>query len=438
MKIAVIGIGHVGTAVGVKLAEAGHDITGIDIDPRKIEMFNDGKNPLFGDEPQLPELLALMHTKGRIHATDDYSICKQMDVIIVAVETPFDTRRKRPLYFALRNALESLSSHLQKGTLIIIESTIAPHTMDTVVLPILEKKSGMKAGRDFNLSHAPERVMPGKLLRNIETLDRIIGGITPRCAERAKELYQQITSGAIDVTSNLMAEMVKTTENAYRDVQIAFANEIALLAQTLELDVFKLREYVNKVPDRHMLLPGAGVGGHCIPKDSWLLAYGARGKFQPKLLIDAREINDSMPHHVADLCEEALSAVGKNLTTAHITILGVAFLENSGDIRNSPALILMEDLTVFGCKLILHDPYVTQFNGIDVEKDLEKAVTNADALILITKHKEYLGINWKEMISFMNPKPIFIDGRNVLKREEAEQIGFLYQGIGKYKQNRSI
>ena len=438
MKIAVIGIGHVGTAVGVKLAEAGHDITGIDIDPRKIEMFNDGKNPLFGDEPQLPELLALMHTKGRIHATDDYSICKQMDVIIVAVETPFDTRRKRPLYFALRNALESLSSYLQKGTLIIIESTIAPHTMDTVVLPILEKKSGMKAGRDFNLSHAPERVMPGKLLRNIETLDRIIGGITPRCAERAKELYQQITSGAIDVTSNLMAEMVKTTENAYRDVQIAFANEIALLAQTLELDVFKLREYVNKVPDRHMLLPGAGVGGHCIPKDSWLLAYGARGKFQPKLLIDAREINDSMPHHVADLCEEALSAVGKNLTTAHITILGVAFLENSGDIRNSPALILMEDLTVFGCKLILHDPYVTQFNGIDVEKDLEKAVTNADALILITKHKEYLGINWKEMISFMNPKPIFIDGRNVLKREEAEQIGFLYQGIGKYKQNRSI
>ena len=367
MKIAVIGIGHVGTAVGVKLAEAGHDITGIDIDPRKIEMFNDGKNPLFGDEPQLPELLALMHTKGRIHATDDYSICKQMDVIIVAVETPFDTRRKRPLYFALRNALESLSSYLQKGTLIIIESTIAPHTMDTVVLPILEEKSGMKAGRDFNLSHAPERVMPGKLLRNIETLDRIIGGITPRCAERAKELYQQITSGVIDVTSNLMAEMVKTTENAYRDVQIAFANEIALLAQTLELDVFKLREYVNKVPDRHMLLPGAGVGGHCIPKDSWLLAYGARGKFQPKLLIDAREINDSMPHHVADLCEEALSAVGKNLTTAHITILGVAFLENSGDIRNSPALILMEDLTVFGCKLILHDPYVTQFNGIDVE-----------------------------------------------------------------------
>lgn len=433
MKIAIIGIGHVGTAVGVKFAEAGHKVTGIDIDKRKIEAINSGKNPLLGNEPKLPELIKQMHDKGNFDATDDYSVCQQMDVIILAVETPFDLRRKRPLYFALRNALESIGPHIQKNTLIIIESTLAPKTTDTLIIPILEKSSNLKAGIDFNLSHAPERVMPGKLLHNIETLDRIVGGVTPKCAERTKKLYQQITSGHIDTSTNIMAEMVKTTENAYRDVQIAFANEIALLAHNLDIDVFQLREYVNRVPGRNMLLPGAGVGGHCIPKDSWLLAYGTSGKYQPKILSDSRDVNDYMPHYVADLCEEALNKVGKNLTNAKITILGVSFLENSGDTRNSPALTIIEDLETFNCKITLHDPFVVDFNGYSVLKDLYESFKESDALILVTKHDEYFKINFEKVKSVMKANPIVIDGRNVFAREILEKQGFIYQGVGKYK-----
>jgi UDP-N-acetyl-D-mannosaminuronic acid dehydrogenase len=401
--------------VAVKFAEIGHDVTGIDIDSRKIEAINTGDNPLLGDEPRLPELLKEVQSLGRLRATDDYSICIQMDAILIAVETPFDLRRKRPLYFALRNACESLGPYLQKNTLIVIES---------------------KAGIDFNLCHVPERVMPGRLLKNIETLDRVIGGVTSNCAIRAKKLYQPITQGEIDITTNLMAEMVKTTENAYRDVQIAFANEIALLSHSLEINTFELRKLVNKSPNRYMLLPGAGVGGHCIPKDSWLLAYGARGEFQPKLLANAREINDFMPHYVADLCEDALNFVGKTLTQSSVTILGVAFLENAGDIRNSPALTLLEDLVVFNCEIILHDPYVPEINGQKVIKDLKQAVTNTDVIIITTKHKEYLSLDWKELAQLMTPKPVLIDGRDVVSREIAEQAGFHFQGVGKFKKPR--
>ena len=297
----------------------------------------------------------------------------------------------------------------------------------------MEAGSNLKAGKDFNFSHAPERVMPGRLLKNIETLDRVVGGVTPECANRTKDLYKQITAGSIDTTTNLMAEMVKTTENAYRDVQIAFANEIALLAHSLELDVFELREYVNKVPGRNMLLPGAGVGGHCIPKDSWLLAYGTRGKYQPKLLSDARDINDYMPHYVSDLCEESLNKVDKKLNNSQISILGVSFLENSGDIRNSPASTIIEDLEVFNCKLILHDPYVTEFNGYKVEKDIYNAVKGSDVIILVTKHDEYFKVDFDKIKSAMKESPIIIDGRNVYKRADIEARGFVYQGVGKYK-----
>ena len=174
--------------------------------------------------------------------------------------------------------------------------------------PILEEESGLIAGRDFHLANCPERVMPGRLLQNIEKYNRVIGGITAVCAEKAKDLYSEIVQGEIDTTSCLTAEIVKTTENAYRDVQIAFANEIALLCQSIEVNVYEVRRLVNKCPFRDMHIPGAGVGGHCIPKDSWLLAYGGGSRFEPRLLATAREINDSMPLEMGKLVEEVFKS----------------------------------------------------------------------------------------------------------------------------------
>lgn len=433
--IGVVGIGYVGIAVATKFAEVGNQVIGFDIVEEKINLVNSGKIPIKGDEPRLPELLEKVHKSGNLTATNDFSRLEQCEIIIIAVETPFDVVRKRPLYFSLKKACEDVGKYLQKDNLVIIESTLAPRTTDTIIKPILEKLSNLKVGKDFNLCHAPERVMPGKLLHNLENLDRVIGGVTIKCAERAKILYKEIVKGEIDITTPIMAEMVKTVENAYRDVQIAFANEVALLSEPLGIDVFKLRELVNKSPGRNILLPGTGVGGHCIPKDSWLLTFGSTSAYYPKLITTAREINDNMPHHVIDILEDALVSQGKDISKTTVTILGVAFLENSGDIRNSPTAPLVEDLKLINAEVRLYDPYVEEFMEIKTFKTLHQALTNSDALILATKHDEFFQINLQEIKGLMKENPIIIDGRNVFNREDAEKNGFFYQGIGKVKKN---
>jgi UDP-N-acetyl-D-mannosaminuronic acid dehydrogenase len=250
--IGVVGIGYVGIAVATKFAEMGNQVIGFDIVEEKINLVNKGKMPIKGEEPRLPELIEKVHKSGNLTATNDFGLLHKCQIIIIAVETPFDVVRKRPLYFSLRKACEDVGKYLKKGNLVIIESTLAPRTTDTIIKPILEKVSKLKVGEDFNLCHAPERVMPGKLLYNLENLDRIIGGVTKECAERARILYKEIVKGEIDVSTPIMAEMVKTVENAYRDVQIAFANEIALLSEPLGIDVFALREFVNKSPGRNI------------------------------------------------------------------------------------------------------------------------------------------------------------------------------------------
>ncbi|MHA1780178.1 MAG: nucleotide sugar dehydrogenase, partial [Candidatus Thorarchaeota archaeon] len=231
-------------------------------------------------------------------------------------------------------------------------------------------------------------------------------------------------------TDALTAEVVKTTENAYRDVQIAFANEIALLCENIGVDVYNVRDLVNRSPHRNMHLPGAGVGGHCLPKDSWLLAFGARGRHQPRLLALAREINDGMPRHMAELCEDALGQAGKSLYGAKVAVLGIAYLENSDDTRNSPAFTLIKALEVLGAQPIVHDPYVTEVNGIEIVRDLDEAIEGADCIALVTAHSEYFNIKLPHLKSIMRT-PVIVDGRKVFNKDECEQQGFIFRGIGR-------
>lgn len=426
-KIGIVGLGYVGIPVASLFASKGFEVIGFDIKKEKIEQINKGENPIEGKEPGLSELLKKVVQAGRLKATSKMKLLEKMDLILVMVETPIDSKNHLPQYLALKKASQEVGKNLKKGTLVIIESTIAPGTMDKVVKPILEENSHLKVAKDFFLVHCPERVMPGKLLKNLTTLDRVIGSVDKQGGEAAKLLYQNITSGKLNLTDCLTAELSKTIENAYRDTQIAFANEIALICEKLGIDFFKLKNLVYWP----LLQAGAGVGGHCLPKDPWLLAHGVKDKLKTKLIPTSREINDFMPLHLADLTTQALKEAKLDFKKAKIVLMGLAYLENSDDTRNSPGAACYFALKKKGAKnLIAHDPLAKNYPGIKISHNLEEAISKADCLVFATAHSLYKRLDLKNLAKLMKTK-IIVDGRNIFSKQKAEKLGFIYKGIGK-------
>jgi UDP-N-acetyl-D-mannosaminuronic acid dehydrogenase len=308
--------------------------------------------------------------------------------------------------------------------MVIVESTIAPGTIHNVVRPLLEEGTGRRAGEGFYLGACPERVMPGRLLANLRQMSRVCGGGTPETAEVMVTLYRHVVEGELDRADPLTAELVKTTENAYRDVQIAFANEVALICEAVGGDVWRVRQLVNKVPARQMHLPGAGVGGHCIPKDPWLLAYGAEGKAPVRLIPQARRVNDGMPLHLAERVLLALRARGVPPPTARVAVMGYAYLENSDDTRNSPTQALVEALHHEGVTVAIHDPWVPPHQG-----DIAAATAGADALVFMVAHQAYRHLDLGQLKAAMRGD-LLIDGRHLFDRDHAEAAGFDYYCIG--------
>lgn len=438
-NIVVIGMGYVGIPAAALLADvAGHRVTGIQRRSRrsgwKIDWLNSGKNPFEGDEPGMDELIArVVLGKKTFSVTDDFSVCKDADVILIDVQTPTNTERI-PEYLSLRTVCAQAANYLQPGTLVIIESTVAPGTTEHVVKPILEEGSGLQAGKDFCLAFSYERVMPGKLLEYITDFPRVVGGIDAESTRRAVELYRTIVHQEITPTSVLTAELAKTMENAYRDVNIAFANEMAGICEAMGVDVYEVRRLMNARHDRHMHLPGAGVGGHCLPKDPWLLKFGVDtyGAYPVpmRMIALARAVNDEMPLRLANLTVQVLVAHGVELDRARITVLGVAYLEDSDDTRNTPAVPVIEALQDKGARVVAHDPYVRQLDGYELTRDLDMALKGADAAVVVTKHRQYYDLDLDWLKGAMRT-PILIDGRNVFKAGKARAAGFTYKAIGK-------
>lgn len=423
-RLAVIGLGYVGLPVACVFAEAGFNVLGIELRYERVENINSGILPMDGEEPGLAEVLSRAISSGKLKASTDYQELRNNDVILIAVETPVDSHNI-PHYEALRASLCALGAEIRPGTLVIVESTIAPGTMSEVVLPILEQESRLKANQDFFLGNCPERVMPGKLLKNIRTISRVVGGMTPETASTIKALYAHIVKADLDPTDCVTAELVKTAENAYRDVQIAFANEVALICEAAGGNVWDVRELVNKSPGRQMLMPGAGVGGHCIPKDPWLLAYGAKEKDVPVRLIPAaRAVNDGMPHHMVQIVERALMSAGRVLKESRILVMGYSYLENSDDIRNSPSESMTRELRQSGAQVRIHDPFVKDFNG-----DVAELANGCHAIVAMVRHNEYLHLDLSELRSRMHT-PILVDGRHLYDEKKARQAGFIYYGVG--------
>jgi UDP-N-acetyl-D-mannosaminuronic acid dehydrogenase len=424
--LVVVGLGYVGLPVAARFAQVGFEVTGLDVDAGKVATVNAGVCPIEGQEPGLSDLVAEVIVSGRLCATTDYAVCREADVVLIAVETPIDSVRQ-PRYRALRAALRSLEPHLKPGALVIIESTVAPGTMDRLVRPALEAQGRRRVGVDFHLVHCPERVMPGALLANLTRMSRVVGGNSPQAAKLAQLLYRCIVEAELDLTDCVTAELVKTAENAYRDVQIAFANELALICEHVEADVWQVRELVNKSPGRNVLLPGAGVGGHCIPKDPWLLAYGASDVVKARLIPAAREVNDYMPLHVAELTLEALEEVGVEVENARVAVLGYAYLENSDDTRNAPSIDLVNRLEELGARVCVHDPYVAEYRG-----ELAERVRGCDAAVVMVRHDVYRRVELGQLKEWLaSPgRPVLVDGRHVFDRDEAQAAGFVFRGVG--------
>jgi len=426
-NVVVLGLGYVGLPVACLFAEAGFPVVGIRRSREKVDLINQGICPIEGREPGLPELVAQVVSEGRFRATIDYGVCRDAQVVLIAVETPVDPVTKKPGYQALRGALTDLGRHLSRGAMVVIESTVAPGTMAQIVGPILQETSGLRVGTDFFLVNCPERVMPGKLLKNIREMHRVVGGMSPEAAQLAVAFYRAVVVSDLDPVDCLTAELVKTMENAYRDVQIAFANEMALLCEDMGADVWQVRELVNKAPYRDMHLPGAGVGGHCIPKDGWLMIANASDRFQPRITPIARAINDGMPLHMADLTVEALREAGVKTADARIAVLGYAYLENSDDTRNSPSEVLVARLRELGAEVAIHDPWVQEYQG-----DLQEVMQGCDAAVMMVKHDQYVQLDPMELIRWLK-HPVIVDGRQVFHLEQIQNTAIVSKvcGVGR-------
>jgi UDP-N-acetyl-D-mannosaminuronic acid dehydrogenase len=339
------------------------------------------------------------------------------------VETPVD-EKNTPQYIALQSACISLAKVMKDGILVIVESTIAPGTIDRLVQPLLEEYSGKKSNEGFYLGACPERVMPGKLLANLRKMSRVCGGSTQEVADVMVALYRNIVEADLDTADPVTAELTKTAENAYRDVNIAFANELAMICESAGADFMRVRELVNKSPGRNVLLAGAGVGGHCIPKDPWLLIYGVQGMVPMRLIPSARAVNDSMPKHMVDLVVDALAEAGKTLKGARIVVLGLAYLEDSDDTRNSPSQLLVDYLEQHGANVRVHDPYIAQYQG-----DVLKLLDGQDAAIIMVSHRAYKQLKLHEIKETLSGR-VLVDGRRVFEAQKARAAGLIYRGIG--------
>jgi UDP-N-acetyl-D-mannosaminuronic acid dehydrogenase len=439
-KIVVIGMGYVGIPCAALLADVeGYEVIGLQRRSKrsgwKIEVLNSGKSPFEGVEPGLDELIEKVVKKGTFSVTDDIEVIKDADIILIDVQTPTDAQNM-PQYISLREVSKNIGERIKPGALVIVESTVAPGTTQNVVQKIIERESGLKGGKDFDLVFSYERVMPGKLIEFIVNMPRVVGGITPKSTERAKELYAKIVKDEIHTDDTLTAELSKTIENAYRDVNIAFANEMALVCESLGVDIYRIIELINARDDRHMHIPGAGVGGHCLPKDPWLLRYGlyeyGSWKIEPEFISLARRINNHMPIHLSDLVENALRAKGISIQDSTITVLGLAYLEDSDDTRNTPAATFIASLQAKGAEVRLHDPYVQtwEFTNHTVEREIIEAAKGSDCIALVTKHSDYYSLDLDAIKQVMRT-PIIVDGRNVFNRKEVESKGFEYRAIGK-------
>jgi len=410
VTVGVIGLGYVGLPFAVAFAEADIPVLGFDIQPHRVEAFNEGRSYV-ADVPS--ERLAAAVRTRRIRATGDRSLLSEPDALIVCVPTPLTKNREPDLSYVIQES-EEIARRLRSGQLVVLMSTTFPGTTEEIVLPILSQ-SGLQVERDFFLAYCPERLDPGNRAFTIRTTPRLVGGIGPVSARLVRALYAHVTDQIVPVGSPRIAEMAKVFENVFRSVNIALVNELAQLCEKMGLSVWQVIEAAATKPYGFLpFWPGPGVGGHCIPLDPYYLASKAREyEFHTRFIELAADINEQMPHYVARRVADLLNGRRKSVSGARILLLGVAYKRDLGDIRESPALRVFSVLRSWGAEVSYHDPYVPEVRVsgeriASVPLDRER-LSGADCVVITTDHGT---VDYAEVIAHA---PVVFDARGATR-----------------------
>jgi UDP-N-acetyl-D-glucosamine dehydrogenase len=415
-RLGVIGLGYVGLPLAVEFARAGFPVVGYDVDAGKVAQLNAGCSYI----PDVPSAhLAAVVKKGLFSATTDGSALADVDIIDICVPTPLRKTRDPDLSYVVQ-AVDTTANALRRGQLVILESTTYPGTTDEVVQPALEAR-GLTAGEDFYLAFSPERVDPGNPQFQTKNIPKVVGGINDASTRVAVAFYSQVIDTVVPVSSTRVAEMVKLLENTFRAVNIGLVNELALMCHRMNIDVWEVIDAAKTKPFGFMpFYPGPGLGGHCIPIDPYYLSWKARQSgFEARFIELAGHINAAMPEYVVERTAQALNSVKKALNGSRVHVFGIAYKRDVTDMRESPALDIMELLKRRGALVSYTDPYVPslQHGSLDLKSmAAEQAASEADCALIVTDHKVF------DYAAIAKSFPLVVDTRNALKTVRSEKI----------------
>jgi UDP-N-acetyl-D-glucosamine dehydrogenase len=415
-KVGIVGLGYVGLPLAVEFAKAGFTVTGIDLSDSKIERINKGDSYV-GDVPSTT--LAPLVASGKIKATADFSVIRDLDTVNICVPTPL-RKTKDPDMSYIVSACGEIAKFFHPGMLVILESTTYPGTTDEVVLPMLEQ-GGLKVGKDFFLCFSPERVDPGNAKYNTSNIPKVVGGTTPACSEMGHVFYSQALQKVVAVSSTQVAEMVKLLENTFRMINIGLVNEMAVMCDRMGINIWEVIDAAATKPFGFMpFYPGPGLGGHCIPIDPFYLSWKTRQSgIEARFIELAGYVNGQMPHFVVEKVQNALNDRGKAVKGSRIHVLGVAYKRDIDDVRESPALDIIHLLHRRGAKLSYSDPYVPSIrieNETMFAKDLATSVAEADCCVIVTDHKS---VDYGPIVE---QAALIVDTRNALRGIDSAKI----------------
>jgi UDP-N-acetyl-D-glucosamine dehydrogenase len=416
-RCGVIGLGYVGLPLALEFARAGFEVTGIDLDERKVRGVMDGRSYIVDvSDAEIAEQVQA----GRLRATTDFAVIEALDTINICVPTPLRKTKDPDLTYVI-SAVNEIRKHLRPGQLVVLESTTYPGTTDEVVRPALES-GGLRVGEDFWLAFSPERIDPGNATFNTRNIPKVVGGMTPTCSELAKTLYEQSVETVVVVSSPQVAEMVKLLENTFRSVNIGLVNEIALMCSALDINVWEVIDAAKTKPFGFMAFyPGPGLGGHCIPIDPFYLSWKARmNGFDARFIELAGYINESMPRFVVEKVTDALNRDRKSVHGAHVHVLGVAYKAGVNDVRESPALTVMRLLREKGARLSYSDPYVPHVEEDGIVLDAlpltNGSLADVDCVVILTAHPD---VDYGAVLAAV---PSVVDTRNALRGVQSTKI----------------
>jgi len=435
LKICVIGLGHVGLPLSMAFAESGHTVIGVDVEPWLVQQINKGESNIY--EPGLEDLLRKNLQDGHFKATLNIDeAIRESKAILITIGISMNSNNE-PNLDQLNVLLKSIGGNLKKGHIVIIKSTIPPGTTETIAKPFLEGQSNLKAGDDFFLAFAPERVVEGNALREFRLVPKIVGGVDNESAKKAAEVLKSLGGDVIIVSSSKVAEAVKFYDNIYRDVNIALGNELGIACKQLGIDAYEVCEAANKnYPRNKIMAPGPGVGGYCLTKDSKMFCSEVeRLGYKPRLIPIARKINEEMPLMVVQLVQEIYKNMRKPIYGSKIFILGLAYKgrPETNDVRNSPSKVVIEKLRTLGARVVGYDPVVPENKARELgvaKVSLEEGFINASCVIVMTNHQSFLKLNLERLTKFMAKPAGIVDGWHVFDPRKVKQLNLHYEGIG--------